>query len=169
MSDRLTLAVKARALIGEDDPNTVRAGLREIAEALEATGKMPRAAINDLRQLVNQPFVDALRDKLLLAAINDSRFDTILSTVLEMLCCCIVEGWLSSGEAAAEPNYPGPDRTVVARDLGNDLPHEVERWAQEHGRTGCLLALEPDARGWEILDREFSEDFEDDDGDMVES
>jgi hypothetical protein len=167
MSDRLTLAAKARALIDESDLRAVRAGLREIAEALEASSKLPRTTMDDLCEAASRPFVDALRDKLLLEATNHNDFSTILPAAKEMLCCCIVEGWLSPTEVAAEPKY-APDRTIIARDIGNDLPDMVERFAQEYGRTGCLLMLEPDARGLVILRRQFPE-FYDDDGDTIDA
>jgi hypothetical protein len=163
MSDRLTLAAKARALIAETDPNAVRDGLREIAEALEATGKMARTPMHDIYEAADRPFVDALPEKLFLAAIEKNRFDTILPAVLEMLCWCITEVWLSPAENVAEGwHVATPDRTVVARDLGNELPDMVERWAQEHGRAGWSGTLEPDARGWVILKRDFPEWFDDD-------
>ena len=87
MSDRLTLAAKARALIDESDPNAVRVGLREIAEALETTGKLAPTAMRDLLKVAHQPFVDELRDKLLLAAMEKDKFahDPVGSVRVAML------------------------------------------------------------------------------------
>jgi hypothetical protein len=81
MSDKLALAAKARAMIEQTDGNAVRAGLHEIAEALEATGRLPDMAMHDFYEAADRPFVDALHDKLLLAAIYDSDFGTIISAL----------------------------------------------------------------------------------------
>jgi hypothetical protein len=75
MTDKLTLAAKARALIDETDPDAVRQGLREIADALEANRKLPPSAMRDIHEAAEQPFVDALRDRLFLAAMDDDRFN----------------------------------------------------------------------------------------------